>query len=133
MRRAPGAARRASPAPRPLPHPGIAPRPLPAGVVIDWHPGCPAQEDWVRQYGPFEQGLEQPFYKTLVCTLDRPRPFVALAAGENLVPVAPGSKDAATPVEHPLMGRIFDEGAFREDVGHHMIAPAHWELFSEDF
>lgn len=112
----------------------LAPRvPLCTGVVIDWHPRCPAQKDWISQFGPFEQGLEQPFYKTLVCTLDRPRPFMALAAGENLVAVAPGSKDAATPVEHPLMGRIFDENAFRDDVGMHMVDPAHWETFSEDF
>ncbi|KAJ1622660.1 hypothetical protein T492DRAFT_1060805 [Pavlovales sp. CCMP2436] len=100
------------------------------GVVIDWHASCPGDEQWAENYGPFVQGLAQPFYRTLVCTLDRPRPFVALAAGENLASVAPGSKDASYPVEHPLMSKIFD-GGFHD--GFHLISPTNYKLFPEDF
>lgn len=99
------------------------------GVVIDWFPRCPAGETWVDEYGPFEKGLMQAFYKTCVCTRDRPRPFIALAAEENLIPVEPGSDDASIPVEHPLVGQIF--GDFHD--GHHLLLPSLWEKWPEDF
>ena len=31
-----------------------------------WWPECPADDAWVQRWGPFEDGLEQAFYRTLV-------------------------------------------------------------------
>jgi hypothetical protein len=33
------------------------------GVVVGWFPSCPADAEWVKRYGPFEQGLDQAFYR----------------------------------------------------------------------
>ena len=42
-------------------------------------PECPCDEHWIETYGPFEEGIKQPFYKTLICTKDRD-PFMSIAA-----------------------------------------------------
>jgi hemimethylated DNA binding protein len=99
------------------------------GVIVDWHASCPAEEPWPTRHGPFEDGLTQPFYRTLVCTRDRPNPFMTLAAAENLLAVRDDSADALRPVEHPMLDKLFD--GFRG--GRHIIAPSNWDAYSEDF
>ena len=73
------------------------------GVVVECFESCPADQNWSDKYGPFERGTDQPFYRTLIDTKDRPRPFMALAAEENLIPL----DEESVPVEHPLMGELF--------------------------
>ena len=73
-------------------------------VLIDAFNECPCDETWVQRYGPFENGLKQPFYKTMICTKDRD-PFMSIAAEENLI-----ACDAITdggPVQHPLIEQVF--------------------------
>jgi heat shock protein HspQ len=94
------------------------------GVVIEWFETCPAPEDWQERYGPFEHGFDQPFYRTLVDTKDRPNPFVALAAEENLIPL----DDEELPVSHPLMEQVFD--GFED--GMHTMSDETQRLFPED-
>ena len=83
------------------------------GVVVEWYASCPADDAWLEAYGPFERGREQPFYRTLVCTHDRPNPFVALAAEENLIPL----HGEHLPVAHPLLGEVFRDF----DSGRHIM------------
>jgi hemimethylated DNA binding protein len=73
------------------------------GVIVEWYESCPAPKNWQETYGPFEKGFDQPFYRTLVDTKDRPHPFMALAAEENLLPL----HNEDVPVSHPLMDETF--------------------------
>ena len=86
------------------------------GVVVGWWPRCPEDDDseWVQTWGPFEDGTEQAFYKTLVCTRDRPAALVTVAAGENLARLP---LDEARAVEHPLLEHVFD----RFNRGRHVM------------
>ena len=84
------------------------------GVVVEWFETCPGDDEWFETYGPFERGREQPFYRTLVDTKDRPHPFVALAAEENLEPL----DGEALPVDHPLMDQCFSDF----DGGRHTLS-----------
>ena len=94
------------------------------GVIIEWWPECPADEDWSDKWGPFEHGREQPFYRTLVDTKDRPNPFMTLAAQENLIPL----HNEKEPVEHPYVAQIFKSF----EAGRHTMQPDIVELFPED-
>eukprot|EP00485_Elphidium_margaritaceum_P021409 CAMPEP_0202718856 /NCGR_PEP_ID=MMETSP1385-20130828/126222_1 /ASSEMBLY_ACC=CAM_ASM_000861 /TAXON_ID=933848 /ORGANISM="Elphidium margaritaceum" /LENGTH=143 /DNA_ID=CAMNT_0049381773 /DNA_START=117 /DNA_END=544 /DNA_ORIENTATION=- len=73
-------------------------------VLIDSFDRCPCDAQWVQRYGPFEDGVDQPFYKTLVCTKDR-EPFMSIAAQENLTPLDATNDGGA--VQHPYIDRIF--------------------------
>ena len=41
------------------------------GVICGWWSECPADDEWVKRWGPFEKGTEQAFYRTLVHCEDR--------------------------------------------------------------
>lgn len=75
-------------------------------VLIDTFPECPCDEHWIHTYGPFEDGIKQPFYKTMVCTKDRKQPFMSIAAQENLIPIDATKEGQA--VEHPLIDDVFN-------------------------
>lgn len=94
------------------------------GVIIDWFPECPADNEWVKTHGPFEKGTDQAFYRTLVDTADRPSPFMTLAAQENLIPLD-GEQD---PVAHPFMEMIFEDFV----QGKHILKHDMWERYPED-
>ena len=68
------------------------------GVIVEWFDSCPADDSWVQAYGPFDNGVEQAFYRTFVDIKDRPNPFIALAAEENLEPLSDMDQ---LPIEHP--------------------------------
>lgn len=74
-------------------------------VVIDRFAECPCDEHWIETYGPFEEGLKQPFYKTMICTKDRD-PFMSIAAQENLEPIDAVSDGGA--VAHPYINQVFE-------------------------
>ena len=95
------------------------------GVVVEWFPTCPMDKTWQELHGPFEKGVEQPFYRTLVDTKDRPNPFVAVAAEENLEPLNDASE---APISHPLLSNIF--GGFEE--GRHVMLANVQKSFPED-
>ena len=97
------------------------------GVIVEWFDGCPADENWVEAYGPFEKGIEQAFYRTFVDTKDRPNPFTALAAEENLEPLSGFDQ---LPVEHPMMERLFCEDF---EGGRHWLKDEFFEDFPDDF
>ena len=98
------------------------------GVVVEWFEECPADQEWMDSYGPFERGTDQPFYRTLVDTKDRPQPFIALAAEENLTPL----ENESSPVEHPYMDQVFESGAGGFERGRHVMRPEYQERFPED-
>eukprot|EP00483_Globobulimina_turgida_P008425 UN08442 len=85
------------------------------GVIIECFDECPADIKWQQQYGPFEEGLKQPFYRTLICTKDRD-PFMSIAAQENLTPINGINNGEA--VEHPLIDQVFS--GYDEEGGRHI-------------
>lgn len=98
------------------------------GVVADWFEKCPAPDEWVEAYGPFERGTDQPFYHTLVDTRDRPVPLFALAAEENLIPLF-GEKEL--PIQHPMMERFFTESF--DKSGRHQMREELKDKFPDDY
>eukprot|EP01084_Bolivina_argentea_P058203 106285_1 len=80
-------------------------------VIVATFNKCPCDQNWIEMYGPFEHGIQQPFYKTMICIKDRD-PFMSIAAQENLIPID-ATKDGGA-VEHPLINSVFsgydDEG-----------------------
>ena len=94
------------------------------GVVVDWYDGCPADARWQETHGPFEEGVEQPFYRTLVDTRDRPNPFMSIAAQENLEPL----EGETVPVSHPLESEVFS--GF--ECGRHVMTEDYEAKFPED-
>lgn len=96
------------------------------GVVVQWFLECPAGPDWLEQWGPFKKGANQPFYRTLVDTHDRPQPFMALAAEENLeyLPNPEGPE-----VSHPKIDEFFTDFEF----GHFVLKDKMAWAFPEDW
>ena len=97
------------------------------GVIVEWFDSCPADDTWIRNYGPFADGTEQAFYRTFVDTKDRPNPFIALAAEENLEPLTDMQQ---LPVEHPMMERLFCEVC---EGGRHWLKDEFFAAFPDDF
>ncbi|GBG25484.1 F-box only protein 21 [Hondaea fermentalgiana] len=96
------------------------------GVIVQWFTECPAGPDWIEQWGPFEQGPDQPFYRTLVDTHDRPEPFMTLAAQENLeyLPNPEGPE-----IDHPKIPEFFSDFEF----GHFVLRAKMAWAFPEDW
>jgi len=95
------------------------------GVIVQWFSACPATQDWISQWGPFERGASQPFYRTLVDAKDREQPFMSLAAEENLDFLEFETKE----VEHPKVDDFFSHFEF----GHHVLNESIQKAFPEDW
>ena len=81
----------------------------------------------MQAYGPFDNGVEQAFYRTFVDIKDRPNPFIALAAEENLEPLSDMDQ---LPIEHPMMERLFAEDF---EGGRHWLRDEYFQYFPDDF
>ena len=89
---------------------------------------CPVDDPkWISTWGPFERGLDQPFYRTLVDTRDRQDPMMTLAAEENLSFVY-DELDELEPVDHPFLDRLFAE--FSD--GRHVLNDEHLGRFPDE-
>ena len=121
------------------------------GVIIGWYERCPQDENWVKTWGPFQRGTEQPFYLALIDVRDRPEGMRTLAAEENLElmqvtprcgpfmqhPESAAAGDSgpyvsavdASPVFHPQMDQYFD--GFHEE-GRHLMNDEWAVKYSED-
>jgi|TARA_B110000208_G_C11644452_1_gene385676 hemimethylated DNA binding protein len=101
------------------------------GVIYSWYETCPADKNWAERYGPFEDGLSQPFYHCLIDSGDRPPTgFHSLAAQENLVALLP-SEVAGEPVSHEMADAIFEEG-YVVNGRHVLKAGEHKEMYPDD-
>jgi len=108
------------------------------GVIVAWFPSCPLDDQWVAQWGPFENGTEQPFYQTMIDTKDRPNGLMTYAAQENLIllesddsPPKHIQEGILTGVHHPLMQKLFKDEA--PDAGQHIVHDHMAQEFTEDF
>lgn len=95
------------------------------GVIVRHFPGCPTSKEWVKEWGPFENGTEQAFYITFIDTRDRPEALITLAAEENLEILF----NETTPISHPKIDDIFQGFRF----GHHIMKDELAAKFPEDW
>ena len=97
------------------------------GVIVDWFEVCPGDERWAALYGPFNDGLSQPFYRCLIHREDRPpEGFVSLAAQENLIAVLP---DDDMPVDHQYVENFFTDEVVN---GRHLLLEERWSDFPDN-
>ena len=88
------------------------------GVIIGWFEVCPGDTNWAKTYGPFEDGLSQPFYRCLIDKNDRPpNGFVSIAAQENLIAVEP--KEELEGVENDHLQNFFLSNSV--EYGRHVL------------
>ena len=99
------------------------------GVIVDWYETCPADENWANSYGPFEDGMSQPFYRCLIDKQDRPPDgFMSLAAQENLIAVGP---EVNNPIQHDALQ---DLGLTDDQVihGRHVLSDEKKKHYPDD-
>ena len=102
------------------------------GVIIGWFEVCPADQSWAETYGPFEDGLSQPFYRCLIDKNDRPpNGFVSIAAQENLIAVEPQEEDEAWEgVQHDHLHNYFQSN--HVEYGRHVLLEEHLKDFPDN-
>ena len=89
------------------------------GVICGWYEVCPGNKEWQDSYGPFEDGVGQPFYRCLIDSKDRPPSgFVSLAAQENLIAIEPNDAEIM-PVEHHYMSTYIESSIVEN--GRHVL------------